>query len=258
MRGEHAAYVGGTLTSVPAGATGNLDVQGKESLAFTSEKGSLRIPYANITELEFGQKVGRRVGATIALGVTTLGLMALPMLFSKKKKHFLTVSFIDGGADQVAVFELAKDTVTTTLKVLEARSRKKISYTGAPGEDDYAAKQKHSPSEAKANPPASTPAASDNATSTTSSTLASSTVAPVAQTLIADPNSRSSTTQRQPLTNADIVAMAKAGLKQELIIEQIKLCEPHFSFISQSLAALQQAGVSDETIKEMARRQNGL
>ena len=74
--------------------------------------------------MEFGQKVGRRVGATIALGVTTLGLGAMPVLFSKKKKHFLTVSYDQGSSKEVAVFELAKDIVKTTLPTLEARTGK--------------------------------------------------------------------------------------------------------------------------------------
>lgn len=32
--------------------------------------GTYRVAYASITSMEFGQKVGRRVGATIALGIT--------------------------------------------------------------------------------------------------------------------------------------------------------------------------------------------
>jgi len=57
-------------------------------------------------------------------------------LFSKKRKRFLTVGFKDGdGKDQVAVFELGKDIVRTTLPIMETRSGKKIEY-----QDDEARK----------------------------------------------------------------------------------------------------------------------
>ncbi|MFM8532143.1 MAG: hypothetical protein ACKOEC_00875 [Acidimicrobiia bacterium] len=50
-------------------------------------------------------------------------------LFSKKRKHFLTVSFTDAaGKDQAAVLELGKDIVRTTLTIVETRSGKKIEY----------------------------------------------------------------------------------------------------------------------------------
>jgi hypothetical protein len=51
------------------------------------------------------------------------------MLFSKKRKHFVTIGYTDGaGKEEVAVFELGKDIVRTTLPILEARSGKKIVY----------------------------------------------------------------------------------------------------------------------------------
>jgi hypothetical protein len=77
--------------------------------------------------MEFGQKVGRRVGSTIAFGVTTLGIGALPMLFSKKKKRFLTIAYVnDSGGNEVGVLELAKGLVRPVLPVLEARTGKKV------------------------------------------------------------------------------------------------------------------------------------
>jgi hypothetical protein len=48
-------------------------------------------------------------------------------LFSKKRNHFLTVGFhgVDG-KDQVAIIELGKNIVRTTLPIMEVRSGKKI------------------------------------------------------------------------------------------------------------------------------------
>src|SRR5205814_4300751 len=93
---------------------------------FSYKGGSFRLPYSSISSMEFGQKVGRRVGATIAWGVTTLGIGALPILFSKKKKHFLTLAYVTGLGNEAAVFELAKDVVRMTLPTLEARTGKKV------------------------------------------------------------------------------------------------------------------------------------
>ncbi|HMF62006.1 MAG TPA: hypothetical protein VK595_16610, partial [Vicinamibacterales bacterium] len=89
---------------------------------FTTKKlEPLSIPYAGITELEYGQKAGRRVGMAIMIGPLAL--------FSKKRNHFLTVSYKDAaGKDQAAVFELGKDIVRTTLKVMETRSGKEIQF----------------------------------------------------------------------------------------------------------------------------------
>ena len=79
------------------------------------------MPYEKITSLEYGQKVGRRVG--VAVAVTPLAL------FSKKRKHFLTLGFTDDqGKQQGSVFELSKGTVRTILSTLEARSGKKVEY----------------------------------------------------------------------------------------------------------------------------------
>ena len=63
----------------------------------------------------------------MASGVTTLGIGALPMLFSKKKKHFLTIAFTNQqGENEVLILELAKGIVRTTIPILEARTGKKV------------------------------------------------------------------------------------------------------------------------------------
>src|SRR5262245_16933996 len=103
---KEAAYRGGTVSTIKEGMETKLTL-GESELQFHT----LRIPYAKIEEIEYGQKAGRRVGATIALGVTTLGVGALPVLFSKKRKHYLTVNYNDGANTQAVVFELGKDTV---------------------------------------------------------------------------------------------------------------------------------------------------
>ncbi len=57
-------------------------------------------------------------------------------MFSKKRKHFLTIGFKDDvGKDQVAVMELGKDIVRTTLAIVQTRSGQEIEY-----QDDEARK----------------------------------------------------------------------------------------------------------------------
>jgi hypothetical protein len=84
----------------------------KELVFQPDKKNSSPIPisYSAIKELEYGQKAGRRVAAAI--------LISPLALFSKKRVHFLTVTFTDSSAkEQAAVFELGKDIVRSTLKI---------------------------------------------------------------------------------------------------------------------------------------------
>lgn len=127
VRGDKAAYVGGTVKTIKDGQQGILNLDDKKVLRFSYGKTAYEIPYDRIKSMEFGQKVGRRVGSTIALGVTTLGIGALPMLFSKKKKHFLTVAYTnEQGENEAMILELAKGIVRTTVPILEARTGKKV------------------------------------------------------------------------------------------------------------------------------------
>lgn len=129
--GKKAEYVGGTVSGVPEKTEGILDTKHPETLTFTpGKKGSapLAIPYQAITELEYGQKAGRRVA---------VGLLVSPIaLFSKKRKHYLTITYKDAqSAEQAAVFEIGKDIIRTTLTIVETRSGKTIQF-----QDDEARK----------------------------------------------------------------------------------------------------------------------
>lgn len=122
--GDKAVYVGGTATIVKD-KEAVLNVSDEKVVAYTDWK----VPYEKITALSYGQHAGRRVGATVALGVTTLGIGALPVLFSKKRRHYLTIEYLDdAGKQQAAIFEVGKDAVRTTLKTLEVRTGKKVEY----------------------------------------------------------------------------------------------------------------------------------
>ena len=134
---KKAAFVGGTLKDkfFPGAkdlVEGDLNTADEKNLIFSyklkKESKEYIIPYDQIIDIEYGQKAGRRVGAAIATAIllTPLGLF---LLFSKKRKHYVTIGYKDSDAkEQVAVFELGKDIVRTTLPILEARSGKKIEY----------------------------------------------------------------------------------------------------------------------------------
>jgi len=120
--GSHnAMYVGGTVTTIKEGTEGKSSTADEKAFSFTSKHGSLAIPYERMNSLEYGQKAGRRVG--LAIAVSPIALL------SKKRRHFLTVNYLDGTEKQQAVvMELGKDTVRTTLATLEARTGRKIEY----------------------------------------------------------------------------------------------------------------------------------
>ena len=119
---------------------GQIDFTNETTLVFTaSDKPfagqTFAIPYASIVDLEYGQKAGRRVGTAVATTVL-LGPLGLLSLFSKKRKHYLTIGYKDADLkDQVAVIELGKNIVRTGLAIVSTRSGKEIEY-----QDDEARK----------------------------------------------------------------------------------------------------------------------
>lgn len=120
--GDKAQYIGGTVAGLQEKAEGTLSTQDPSEVVFTA-KGSptLKIPYGSIDSLEYGQKAGRRVAVAV--------LVSPLALFSKKRNHYLTISYKDAaGAGQAAVFELGKDIVRTTLTVMATRTGKEIEY----------------------------------------------------------------------------------------------------------------------------------
>jgi hypothetical protein len=114
-------YVGGTVTAIKEGDEGTSSTQSEKVFEFDYKDGKLTIPYERINDLEYGQKAGRRIG--LAIAVSPL------LLFSKKRKHFLTIGYQDeNDKQQAAVFELGKEVVRTTIASLEARTGKKVDY----------------------------------------------------------------------------------------------------------------------------------
>jgi hypothetical protein len=118
---RNAQYIGGTINGIQERAEGKIDTANETEMIFRAGKQDVRIPYSAIKELEYGQKAGRRVA---------MALLVSPWaLFSKKRKHYFTITFEDSaGKEQAVVFELGKDIVRTTLKIVETRSGTDIQY----------------------------------------------------------------------------------------------------------------------------------
>lgn len=133
-----AAYVGGTAALRQSAHTtieGRLDTTGPDVLTYTAAderhgSRSFTIPYDRITLLEYQQKAGRRVGATAATTVL-FGPVGLLTLMSKKRRHYVTIGYRDDADQgQVAVFEIGKDAVRSTLAILAVRSGQAIQTQG--------------------------------------------------------------------------------------------------------------------------------
>ncbi len=125
---KDARYVGGTVNTVKEGAEGKTSTKDEKVYTFTAKGTTISIPYDEVDSLEYGQKAARRVG--VAIMVTPFALL------SKKRKHFLTISWKDDNDKQQAmVLELGKDIIRSELATLEARTGRKIEY-----QDDEARK----------------------------------------------------------------------------------------------------------------------
>jgi hypothetical protein len=125
---KKALYVGGTVGSIKEGTEGVASAADEKAFIFSYSGGQLSIPYDRINDLEYGQKAGRRLGLAVAISPL--------FLFSKKRRHYITIGFADANdKQQAAVLELGKSVVRVTLASLEARTGKKIDY-----QDDEARK----------------------------------------------------------------------------------------------------------------------
>jgi len=131
--GKHdSTFIAGTA-SIAKEATGTLTAEGRQNLRFewinNTSAGMWEVPYQRVTEVVYSQQIGRGVGSSIVLGVTTLGVGTVPMLLSKKRRHYLAVEYLDDeGAQKTAVFEVGKEAIRELLTAIEQRTGKRVAY----------------------------------------------------------------------------------------------------------------------------------
>lgn len=134
---KEVRYLGGVWTDVREGTEGKVRLEDAAAI-FAFEGKQYTLPYSSITSIEYGQKVGRRIGATIGWGVTTLGIAALPMLLSKKRRHFATIGYADEqGKPQGLVVEFGKEINRSTMKMLSLKSGKEIEFESDKAREEF-------------------------------------------------------------------------------------------------------------------------
>lgn len=117
-------YDGGSLPNAKAGTDMKLYIVGN-SVRITKDKTEVAVvPASAITEISYGQDVHRRVGAAIGLAVVSLGLGAL-LALSKSKKHFVGLTWDDGGKKGGFAFQADKNDYRGLLAGLEGITGKK-------------------------------------------------------------------------------------------------------------------------------------
>lgn len=118
---SRAEYVGGTAAKLESGVSGAIQVTDERYFAFYTKKAQVRVAYDQINELQYGQKVDRRLLMAVVISPV--------FLLSKKRKHFLTVGYTDGeGHHQALVFQVDKNDIRAVLASLEARTGVRIQY----------------------------------------------------------------------------------------------------------------------------------
>ena len=121
--GAKVEYVGGTL-NLKAGRDVTLRWGGASEL----EIDQVRVPWRQVNQIEYGQKVSRQIAAAV--------LISPLFLLNKTRKHFLTLGYTDAqGQQQAVVLRVSKQNVRGMLASLEARTGLRVTY-----QDDEARK----------------------------------------------------------------------------------------------------------------------
>ncbi|MGA3318646.1 MAG: hypothetical protein ABSC64_19695 [Candidatus Korobacteraceae bacterium] len=122
--GYKVTYDGGSLPDIKSGIGLHMYMD-QDKVRFVKDgKEIANVPASAITEISYGQDVHRRVGSAIAIGVVSFGLGAL-MAFSKSKKHFVGLTWVDGDKKGGLAMQCDKNEYRGILAGLEGVSGKK-------------------------------------------------------------------------------------------------------------------------------------
>jgi hypothetical protein len=122
--GYKIVYDGGSLANAKAGNDMKLVMDGTNIRIIKDKAEVIVIPAAAVTEISYGQDVHRRVGAAIGVAVISFGIGAL-LALSKSKKHFVGITWDDGGKKGGLAFQADKNDYRGLLAGLEGITGKK-------------------------------------------------------------------------------------------------------------------------------------
>jgi hypothetical protein len=122
--GYKLAYDGGSIPDLKTGASVKLHIESNQIRLVKDKTEVVTIPAASVTEISYGQDVHRRVGAAIGLALVSFGIGAL-MALTKSKKHFIGLTWDDGGKKGGAAFQADKNDYRGVLAGLEGITGKK-------------------------------------------------------------------------------------------------------------------------------------
>ncbi len=117
-------YDGGSLQNAKAGTQMKLYIDGSNIRITKDKEDVILIPAASVTEISYGQDVHRRIGAAIGVAVISLGIGAL-LALTKSKKHFIGLTWDDGGKKGGLAFQADKSDYRGLLAGLEGITGKK-------------------------------------------------------------------------------------------------------------------------------------
>lgn len=119
--GSHVVYVGGTMPGVKAKSDLRIDLLQDDALTVSARGHSFAIPYRDVVTLEYGLHVSRRY--------VEAALISPVFLVAKKRTHYLTIEYTDGGGNQQAmILEVGKSEIRPLLVSLEARTGRRVEY----------------------------------------------------------------------------------------------------------------------------------
>jgi hypothetical protein len=118
------SYDGGSIQDAKAGTDMKLYIDGTNVRIMKGKTEVAVIPAASITEISYGQDVHRRVGAAIGVAVVSFGIGAL-LALTKSKKHFIGLTWDDGGKKGGFAFQADKSDYRGLLAGLEGVTGKK-------------------------------------------------------------------------------------------------------------------------------------
>ncbi len=122
--GYKIGYDGGSIQNLKAGAEARLIIDGTNIKLLKDKTELAVIPASSVTEVSYGQDVHRRVGAAIGVAVFSFGLGAL-LALAKSKKHFVGITWDDGGKKGGFAFQADKNEYRGLLAGLEGVTGKK-------------------------------------------------------------------------------------------------------------------------------------